>query len=371
MLDFDTDVPYQGFLRKAGVSYQLRHSVCGSGRATLLFTRLHEVPITVFHLGSSWLGKPINQRVTDVLRFFERSLDSFRPDVLLTIDSDSISLGMVALAKRRDIPVVFVVHNFSYRSLSPFWRIDYCTVPSEFARRFYWDNVGLACHTLPNPVAWERVLANDRDPRLVTFVNPSLEKGVYPFARIADELGRLRPDIRFLVVESRGTKDTLAACGLDPNAHGNIQFMANTSDPRRFWSITKILLMPSLWWETQGLVAIEAMINGIPVIGSDRGGIPETLGDAGFVLPLPKRLRATSEILPTAAEVKPWVEAIVRLWDDQTLYEEHSAKSRKEAKRWHPDRLRPLYAEFFRNVRPQPGPPFLPRLDTNKRLSGS
>ena len=44
--------------------------------------------------------------------------------------------------------------------------------------------------------------------------------------------------------------------------------------------------MPSLWWENQPLVAIEAMINGIPVIGSDRGGIPESLGEAGS-LPCP------------------------------------------------------------------------------------
>ena len=32
---------------------------------------------------------------------------------------------------------------------------------------------------------------------------------------------------------------------------------------------------------------------------------------------------------------------------------------RTEAQRWHPDRLRPLYAEFFRNVRMQPGTPFV------------
>ncbi len=61
----------------------------------------------------------------------------------------------------------------------------------------------------------------------------------------------------------------------------NIQIMPNTTDPRRFWRLTKLLLMPSLWWESQGLVAVEAMINGIPVVGSDRGPIRETLGDGG------------------------------------------------------------------------------------------
>jgi hypothetical protein len=135
--------------------------------------------------------------------------------------------------------------------------------------------------------------------------------------------------------------------------------MPITTDPRRFWSLTKILLMPSLWWETQGLVAVEAMINGIPVVGSDRGALPETLGGAGIALPLPERLTPVSRILPTAEEVDPWVEAILRLWDDPAWYREQSIKATNQAQLWHPDRLRPLYAEFFRNVRLKPGPPLV------------
>jgi glycosyltransferase involved in cell wall biosynthesis len=191
-------------------------------------------------------------------------------------------------------------------------------------------------------------------------VNPSLEKGVYAFAQIASELSRHRPDIPLMVVESRGTRDTLESCGLNPDAYDNIRFMPNTADPRQFWSLTRIALMPSLWWETQGLVAIEAMINGIPVIGSDRGSIPETLGEAGLLLSLPDRLTPESRSLPTAEEVEPWVETITRLWDDRALYDEHRARSWKESERWHPDRLRPRYTEFFSNVSPQPGPPFIP-----------
>ena len=185
------------------------------------------------------------------------------------------------------------------------------------------------------------------------------EKGVYPFARIAHELGRRRPDIPLLVVESRGTKETLGACGLDLEAAGNIHVMTHTTDPRRFWVLTKIALVPSLWWENQPLVVIEAMINGIPVIGSNRGGIPETAGKAGVVLSLPDRLTPISKIVPEAHEVEPWVEAVIRLWDDEGLYAEQSALALREAERWRPERLRPLYAEFFRNVRNQPGAPVL------------
>jgi glycosyltransferase involved in cell wall biosynthesis len=197
----------------------------------------------------------------------------------------------------------------------------------------------------------------NNDPRFVTFVNPLPEKGVYPFVRIAHELGRRRPDIPLLVVEGRGTRAHLAACGLGRDAAVNVRLMPNTADPRHFWCLTRVALMPSLWCESLGLVAVEAMINGIPVIASDRGALPETLGDAGILLPLPDRLTPETRVAPTAEEVEPWVDAIIRLWDDPGWYEEHGNRARYEARRWHPDRLRPLHAEFFRGVRRRHGPP--------------
>ena len=310
-------------------------------------------------LDSSRHTKQSPEEVQNVLRFFEKFLDTNAPDVMITYGGDPTTHGMIRMARERGIPVVFMIHNFGYRNAKLFPDVDYCIVASDFARRQYRDTVGLDCQTLPYPIDWDRVTVESRHLSFVTFVNPCLEKGVYAFARIAGELGRRRPDIPLLVVESRGTRDTLAACGADPDAHGNITFMPHTTDCRRFWSLTKVALMPSLWWENQPLVAIEAMINGVPVIGSDRGGIPETLGECGFALPLPQRLTPATKIVPSAEEVELWVETVIRLWDDAALYEEQSALARTEARRWHPDRLRPLYAEFFRNVRMQPGTPFV------------
>jgi len=48
------------------------------------------------------------------------------------------------------------------------------------------------------------------------------------------------------------------------------------------------LLFPVLWDEPFGLVMIEALMSGTPIVGSRRGSIPELVGaDSGFVLDLP------------------------------------------------------------------------------------
>ena len=97
---------------------------------------------------------------------------------------------MIARAKLRGVPVAFTLHNFAYTNPRFFANVDYCLVASEFARRHYRDKVGLDCQALSYPLDWDRVRVERLEPRFVTFVNPCNEKGVYPFARIAHELGR-------------------------------------------------------------------------------------------------------------------------------------------------------------------------------------
>ena len=100
------------------------------------------------------------------------------------------------------------------------------------------------------------------------------------------------------------------------------------------------------------MIAVEAMANGIPVVGSDRGSIPETLGKAGIVLPLPDRLTAATKALPTAEEVAPWVDAVIRLWDDREWYEEHRQRSLAEARSPGPVRRSRPTARFFNTLVP-------------------
>ena len=110
---------------------------------------------------------------------------------------------------------------------------------------------------------------------------------------------------RCLVVEGRGTADGLAGLPVDLSGLTNLHRMANTPDPRDFYRVSRVVLMPSLWRESLGRVPIEAMANGIPVLASDRGALPETLGDAGFVFTIPDRCTPASSVVPTAQEVAP------------------------------------------------------------------
>ncbi|APW60822.1 class I SAM-dependent methyltransferase [Paludisphaera borealis] len=341
-----------------GTAWSFDSSGMRSLEAPQVRLTVHGVPVTLYR------GRPSDDALSDqeraeFLGIYEKTLDRFRPRCIVTYEGDVLDDALRSQARARGIAVVFALHNFGYRTRDTFANVDAVIVPSRFAADHYRRSIGLKCTALPNLIDLERVRTETRRPEYLTFVNPSPEKGVFALARIADELGRKRPDIPVLVVESRGTERTLVDCGLDLRDHGNVHLMTHTPDPRHFWEVTRVCLLPSLWWENQPLVAIEAMVNGIPVIGSDRGRIPETLGNSGVVLPLPERLMPYSRELPTGEEVSPWIEAICRLWDDPELMEEHARRARIEALRWSSDLLEAQSARFIREVTPSSAPPFV------------
>ncbi len=307
---------------------------------------LHRSPTMLPH-------EPDDAESREFLGLFESVLDGFRPDVIVNFGGNALAAAVRHLARLKGAAVVFALHNFNYRIRAPFDGVDAVIAPSQFAAAYHRKTLGIECEPMPNLIDFDRVRAVAPDPRYVTFVNPTYEKGVYAFARIAEDLGKRRPDIPLLVVESRGTERTLVDCGVDLRVGGNVSMMAHTSDPRRFWGVTRLCLIPSLCWETQSLVAVEAMINGIPVIASDRGALPETVGDAGLVLGLPPRLTPTTRELPTADEMRHWVKAIIGLWDDAAWYDEMSRRALAESRRWASEVLEPQYVEFFRSLRPK------------------
>jgi glycosyltransferase involved in cell wall biosynthesis len=186
---------------------------------------------------------------------------------------------------------------------------------------------------VPRSIDCENIRIETHDPRYLTILDLSAETGLYPVARLVDDLARRRPDIPILIVDRGDSATKLLACGIDPTAHENLHRLAVEDDPRRYWSVTRVALLPWLAPELSPAPAVEAMINGIPVVASDRGAVVDALGRSGSILPLPARLTPGTRTLPTSAEMAPWLDAIVQLWDDPVHYAEQSRLALAEADR--------------------------------------
>jgi glycosyltransferase involved in cell wall biosynthesis len=79
-------------------------------------------------------------------------------------------------------------------------------------------------------------------------------------------------------------------------------------------------LAPSIWSEAYGRVVTEAQYSGIPVLASNRGGLPEAVGAGGVVL-------------DPAESIDTWAHTLRRLWDDKIYYQVLSHAAREHAAR--------------------------------------
>lgn len=307
------------------------------------------VPVTVFATDPPVASQPPTPVDTAAfLAVFRDHLARFRPDVVLTYGGDPASRGLHQIAREAGAKVVFWLHNFAYRDPFAFADCDAVVVPSEFSRAYHRDTIGLDCTVLAPVIDQNRVHVGRPDGgRFVTFVNPEPNKGVFWFARIADVLGRTRPEIPLLVVEGRGRTQWLNQTGIDWRENRSIHRMPNSPDPRAFYRLSKLMLMPSLWRESFGLVSAESQLNGIPVIASDRGALPEVVGSGGLCLPIPASVTPESRTPPTAEDVAPWVDAIIDLCDDPHRYATASAAARAASERWLPETTLPNWEQFL------------------------
>jgi glycosyltransferase involved in cell wall biosynthesis len=321
-----------------------------SNRREFRFTQ-RGIPYTLLDTGRFGIAQweRTHGRQFDIL--FDAELEAFEPDIVFTYGGLEGDLRRHQRARRKQARIAFCVFNLSYLQRGFFDRIDAVLTPSEFLAARYQREIGLVSTPLPTPLDLEDVLATDRDPIFVTMVNPSIEKGLFFFVTLAEELCKRYPEIAILAIESRGTAGMVVQAGLaggfDLRRHEGMMIAGAVPKPRDIFTNTRVLLVPSVWEEPSGRVVAEALVNGVPPLVSDRGGLAESCNGAGFALPLPTDLTvATRQPVPASA-VEPWIDTIARLAFDDHFYEESVTKTRRAAQMYSRELLAPRYQDFF------------------------
>jgi len=169
----------------------------------------------------------------------------------------------------------------------------------------------------------------------VTMINPCAVKGVSIFLETARRL----PQYQFAVVPGWGTT------GEDRRALDrvpNIRILPNPKNIDHVLAQTRLLLNPALWYEGFGLIVMESMLRGIPVVASDSGGLKEAKRGTGYVIPV-RTIERYEPVFDEHAmprpvvlenDATPWVAAVDELLTDRGAYQRESAASREAAGRF-------------------------------------
>lgn len=190
----------------------------------------------------------------------------FAPDVIMTHHGETAPA--VNYANYLNVPLVQIVHNnMTYTDVNLGYGADFLIYNTEYLKSYY-SKFGIDGCVVHPPVYVEQHATTPGDR--VTLVNLNADKG----SRIFYELSDRMPDVNFLGVEGGHGGQVF-------EARPNVVFQRQTTNMKDdVWSKTRILLMPSIY-ESYGMVGVEAMASGIPVIATPTFGLKESLGMAG------------------------------------------------------------------------------------------
>ena len=267
-------------------------------------------------------------------RLFDRCVREKQPDFIIT--QGNLALSTCGVAEKYKIPVFIFIRGYEQICSSCFDNIDKpekhnCLKHADLKQKIqyplfkilskWYKNVLENAHLiLPNSTFTQRVIKNwyglptkivypfvklddykvkKKKYEYITLVDPNIWKGVDIFLELADKF----PNKKFLAVGRADKIDEL-------KKRDNIKYISWTNDMRKIYSVTKILLIPSIYSEPIPRVAFEAMTNGIPCIVSNRGGLKEAVDDVGIVI---------DDIF----NINIWMKVIEKLEGDKKFYKNY------------------------------------------------
>ena len=292
--------------------------VCGLSKEGLvgLQTRLLNRLSKRNTVHDSFLGYRVYRRWR-VLEAISDIVDCVKPDVAIVQQSEAACIARTLT--RLSVPVIMYLHDVNFdlvsESLGELGCIDFIA-NSKFTQRRYQERFGIKSSVIP-PFFRDRLYRTRTRPEAVTFINPQHVKG----SDIALALVEACSEIPFNFVESWALPREQHALLMErAKTCSNLTLSRPTMNVKRYYSRSRIVLMPSRCEEAWGRVASEAQFSGIPVIGSDRGGLPEAIGAGGV-------------LLDPDGPIDAWIDALRKLWHDKSHHDELSAAALAHSRR--------------------------------------
>lgn len=305
-----------------------------------------------------------NPRAFVVMR---RQIQRFRPDIVLTDSIENINVATWLAARTCGVPVCHILRSTfllcwkgSMRTASgncgtACGSCKATSIGKKIMSRFvdavigetqfiidkhlshgYFPNAKprVVAGLLPDPVtARARGPIGDRPIRVGYLGVLDAVKGLDTFAAALNKLDLShQPDVLIA-----GTAKSQYARELPNKFPSSTQFLGWVQPDTLFQKID-ILIVPSLFEEPFGRVIVEAFAAGVPVIGAQSGGIPETIepGLNGFLFP--------------AGDIEALADLLARLSKNPGEIASLSSGAVQSAKRYSPERIGSGYDAVFADL---------------------
>ncbi|MBU2441515.1 MAG: glycosyltransferase family 4 protein [Nanoarchaeota archaeon] len=260
-------------------------------------------------------------------------VDSYKPELLITqLMWSDIALKVANERKIKSILRFCKIPAYLDISEGSEFSPTSILVVSDYVRDYVMKNWNRQSIVIHPPIETENVISQGEDRIYITMFNPNIKKGGDFFREIALRMGNhyfatvsgwdilkngdktdteiIRRLCESLRIKYTGQKlDDISFDGVK-----NVKKFSYTSDVSKIYAKTRVLCIPSQWQEAFGRVSIEAMVNSIPVVGSNVGGLAEIVRGGGV-------------LINNSKDPDEWVQELRKL-DDTEEYERIAKKGK-------------------------------------------
>ncbi|MEP6927218.1 MAG: N-acetyl-alpha-D-glucosaminyl L-malate synthase BshA [Ginsengibacter sp.] len=185
-------------------------------------------------------------------------------------------------------------------------------------------------------IAFKQVIAPNNERILLHASNFRKVKRVGDVVKIFAEVNKEIPS-KLLFVGDGPERTHIEGLCRENEAHNDIRFLGRQEQMEDILAISDLFLLPSEY-ESFGLVALEAMAAGVPVISTNAGGLPEI------------NINGVTGFLSDVGDVNNMSRNIISIFQDNKAFEEMKKHAIEQAQKFDIDTIVPEYEKLYKKV---------------------
>ena len=186
-------------------------------------------------------------------------------------------------------------------------------------------------------LAFKQVIAPNNERILLHASNFRKVKRVGDVVKVFSEVNKEIPS-KLLFVGDGPERSHIEGLCRESAAHHDIRFLGRQEQMEDILAISDLFLLPSEY-ESFGLVALEAMAAGVPVISTNVGGLPEI------------NINGVTGFISDVGDVGNMSSNIIALFQDDKAFQEMKRHSIEQAQKFDIDKIVPEYEKLYKKIR--------------------
>ena len=184
--------------------------------------------------------------------------------------------------------------------------------------------------------AFRQIIAPKNERILLHASNFRKVKRVGDVVNVFKEVNKVIPS-KLLFVGDGPERTHIEGLCRQMDAHADVKFLGRQEQMEDILAITDLFILPSEY-ESFGLVALEAMAAGVPVVSTNAGGLPEI------------NIDGVTGFLSNVGDVENMSTKIIKVFSDDKAFKEMKKNALEQANKFDINTIVPVYENLYKKV---------------------